>query len=291
MSTNTGFANGLDDDPNVDAGDYGTCSPAGAAGQATRITAATPGGVHVTGIDPDTIVTTLGDLIADAVASTGNVHLEATGETAVFVTSISPAGGYGPLSGDTEHVLDFEVVFTGVKACADKPAVFTGTIDVVADGVVVASKPVTVTVPACRYHHSVEFLCGTEQPLGDKECETVSAGKYATMVTIYNPTTCTVVIEKRFAPLVMKGEAIGREPRTIPAKPFARIKLGPGEATMDDCCSITDEFGGDGEFLAGVLDVVADAALEVTVTHTVSGEARGMAPGITSRSITARRAP
>jgi hypothetical protein len=291
VSTTTGFANALDDDPNGGVTDYDACTPAGAAGQATRITGATPGGVHVMGIDPDSIVTTLGDLIADAVASTGNVHLEATGDTAAFVTSISPAGGYGPLAGDTEHRLDFEVVFTGARACAEKPQVFTGTIDVVADGVVVASKPVTITVPACRYHHSVEFLCGAEKDRDAEECDTLSGGRYATMVTIYNPGTCTVVIEKRFAPLVVDGEAVGREPRTQPAKPFARIELGAGEAAMDDCCSIRDEFGGGTAFLAGVLDVVADAPLEVTVTHTVGAEGRGGAPSISSRTVTTRRAP
>ena len=83
-------SNALDDDPDIDAGDYTTCPPAGAAGQATRISAAT-GGSHTTGINADTIATTLGDLIASAVASTTSVSLVPTGDTAQFVESISPA--------------------------------------------------------------------------------------------------------------------------------------------------------------------------------------------------------
>ena len=54
----------------------------------------------------------------------------------------------------------FEVTWVGVKDCREHDQVFTGTIDVVADGVVVAQKRVRVTVPACRYHYSVEFVAG-----------------------------------------------------------------------------------------------------------------------------------
>ncbi|MGL5849271.1 MAG: hypothetical protein ACRCZD_00695, partial [Phycicoccus sp.] len=134
VSTTTGAADALDGDPNADAGDYTTCPGAGSPGQATRITAATPGGTHVSGIDPASIVATLSALIADAVKGTGNVRLEATGDTAQFVESITPAGGYGPLAGDETHVLTFEVVWVGTRPCAERDQEFTGTIDVVADG-------------------------------------------------------------------------------------------------------------------------------------------------------------
>ena len=59
-----------------------------------------------------------------------------------------------------EHVLTFEVTWVGVKACLERDQVFLGTLDVVADGVVVAAKKVRVTVPACRYHYTVEMICG-----------------------------------------------------------------------------------------------------------------------------------
>ncbi len=292
VGTTTGFADDLDDDPNASVFDYGACAPAGSAGQATRITAATAGS-YTEGVDPDTVATTLGDLIAAAVSTIGNVHLVATGGTAQFVESITPAGGYGPLKGDVEHVLTFEVVWRGVKACAEKKQEFTGTIDVVADGTVVAQKKVRVTVPPCRYHHSVEFLCRTEKQDADgkEKCLTVEPGHYSTVVTIYNPLSCPVVIEKRFAPLVRNGEPEGREPRKVPAKPFAKIVLQPGEATMDDCCAIAEAVGNDPRLLVGVLDIVASHPLDVTVTHTVTGSREAGASGITSRTVRPHRAP
>jgi hypothetical protein len=143
---------------------------------------------------------------------------------------------------------------------------------------------VRITVPACKFHHSVEMICGTARSRDDEKCQTVADGRYATVVTIYNPTTCTVVVTKYFAPLVLNDDAVGREPKTVPARPFARIKLAPGEATMDDCCSLQEAVGRpSGRLLLGVLDLVADHALEVTVTHTVPGS-------VDSRSIHARKA-
>ena len=45
--------------------------------------------------------------------------------------------------------MTFEVVFKGAVPCRDEDQVFTGTLDVVADGKVVARKRVQITVPAC----------------------------------------------------------------------------------------------------------------------------------------------
>ena len=306
VSTDTGTVGALDGDPTQFADDYLVCGIGGSAGQATRMTAATPGGTHTTGVNAGQIVTTLVDLIKAAVLSIGNLHLVATGSTAQFVTSITPPGGYGPLPGDRAHTLPFDVVWTGVLDCAEKDRTFTGSLDVVADGVVVASKPVTVTVPACRWHHSVEMICGLEKPgggpgddkgddKGDDEhgpdrCRTVVDGRYATAVTVYNPTTCTVTVVKYFAPLIVNGDPVGREPRTVKARPFARIRLAPGEATLDDCCTLAEAVGPTGGPLTlGVLDIVADHALEVTATHTANGAGRA-ATSITSRTIKPRRA-
>src|SRR6266536_4201123 len=172
ISTTTGFPAALDDDPTQSAGDYGACGvPGGSPGQATRITAATSGSL-TTGIDAGAIVTTLTTLIEAAVTSTGNVNVVPSPEIAGFVDSISPPGGYGPLSGDHEHVLAFEVVWVGTEKCGPKDQVFTGTLNVVADGIVVARKRVLITVPACRYHHSVEMVCGHKDDRDDR-CETV----------------------------------------------------------------------------------------------------------------------
>jgi hypothetical protein len=295
VSTDTGVAGALDGDPTAGSTDYGACPIGGSPGQATRMTAATPAGTHTVGINAATIVSTLVSLIKAAVQSIGNVHLQPTGAIGAFVTSINP-GGYGPLPGDVAHDLPFEVTWTGLRGCADDDEVFTGSLDVIADGVVVASKPVTITVPACRWHHSVEMICGTEDGERDDDhhgrdrCETVVPGRYATAVTIYNPTTCTVTVVKYFAPLILHGKPVGREPRTVPARPFAYLKLGPGEATLDDCCSLAEAVGPTGgPLVLGVLDVVADRALEVTVTHTASGPGRG-GTSIDARTITPRRA-
>lgn len=283
VSTTTGFANALDDDPTVGAFDYP--APGGAAGQATRITAATAGS-HTTGVNPGTIVTTLATLIAEAVTSIGSVSLVPTGATAEFIESITPAS-YGPLPGDVEHVLTFEVTFVGVKDCRDRDQEFTGTIDVVADGVVVAQKRVRIIVPACRYHYSVEFVAGNAKD--SREPEPFVPGLYATAVTIYNPGTCPVEIEKRFAPLILDDKVIGREPDVQPAKQFAAITLQAGEATFDDRMALREIAGGSTGLLFGVLDIVSDRPLSVTATHTAGGKEPG--PSITSRTIEALRAP
>jgi hypothetical protein len=282
VSTTTGFASALDDDPTIGAFDYP--APGGTAGQATRITAAT-GGSHTTGVNPGSIVATLAGLIAAAVTAIGSVSLVSTGATAAFIESITPAS-YGPLPGDEEHVLSFEVTWVGIKDCRDRDQVFTGTIDVVADGVVVAQKSVRITVPQCRYHYSVEFVAGERK---DREPGPFLPGRYATAITIYNPGTCPVEIEKRFATLVVEGRAIGREPDVVPAKPFAAITLQAGEATFDDEVALK-EFGAvTAGLFFGVLDIVSDRPLSVTATHTAGGREPG--PSITSRTIEAHRAP
>lgn len=281
VSTTTGAAAGLDDDPAADAGDYGVCgAPGGVAGQATRIAAAT-GGSHTTGINAGAIVTTLVGLIQAAVTSTGNVRLVASTEIAEFIESLTPPAGYGPLPGNVEHQLPFDVAWVGTRKCREENQVVQGTIDVVADGVVVAQKSVRITVPACRFHHAVEVLCGTRPPEAEGRCETVVPGRYATAVTIYNPSSCPVKVEKRFAPLVRRGEAEGREPRTVPARRFATIRLEPGEATMDDCCALEEAVGPTGGGITlGVLDLVANGPLEVVAVLT-STDAPGTAGAAT----------
>lgn len=149
ISTGTGYPNGMDDDPTWGAFDYNSyCgAPGGTAGQATRIAAAT-GGTHVVGVSSADIVQLIKDLVTNAVTTINNLSLVPTGGTAQFVGSISPAS-YGPLNSDVEHVLPFQVHWVGTVACADEDQVFTGTLDVVADGSVVAQKQVTITVPEC----------------------------------------------------------------------------------------------------------------------------------------------
>jgi hypothetical protein len=134
------------------------------------------------------------------------------------------------------------------------------------------------------------MICGLERGGEHDKCQTLGDGRYATAVTIYNPTTCTVTLVKYFAPLVLHGEAVGREPRTVRARPFAKLVLRPGEATLEDCCSLAAATGPTGgPLLVGVLDIVADHALEVTVTHTANGAGEA-ATSINARTIKPRRA-
>ena len=291
ISTDTGTPGALDGDPTADNFDYGVCTIGGSPGQATRIAGAT-GGSHTTGVDATTIIATLISLISAAVQSINHLVLQPTGAITPFVTSITPPS-YDSLAGDVDHTLPFDVTWTGVVDCADEDQVFTGSLDVVADGNVVASKPVTITVPACRWHHSTEMICGLQRGGDDDkrdECQTVVDGRYATAVTIYNPSTCTVTLVKYFAPLVLDGKPVGREPQARFARPFAKLQLRPGQATLEDCCSLAEVVGPTGGALVlGVLDVVADHALEVTVTHTANG-AGDAATSINSRTIRPRRA-
>ena len=275
ISTVTGFANGLDDDPTSSAGDYSPfCSIGGTPGQATRIANAT-GGAYRSGIDATNIVNTIIDLVNKAITTINNLSLVPTGETASFVSSISPATGYGPLSSETEHVLEFKVVFTGVKPCTEKPQVFTGTIDAVADDVVVASKSVNITVPKCKRSYSVKFVCGIQQE--DCKCgeAVVRPGVYATEINIHNYKDTEVQIDKYVLPVVFVGSPIGREPKFVERKAKDSIVLPPNTATMDDCQRI-------GELLfdatppspmpltIGFLEIVSTEELNVSAVYTVS---------------------
>jgi hypothetical protein len=290
ISTDTGTPGALDGDPTADNFDYGACTIGGSPGQATRIAGAT-GGSHTTGVDATTMIATLISLISAAVQSINHLVLQPAGAIAPFVTSIAPPS-YDSLAGDVDHTLPFDVTWAGGVDCADEDQVFTGSLNVVADGNVVASKPVTITVPACRWHHSTEMICGLQRGGDDgkrDECQPVADGRYATAVTIYNPSTCNVTLVKYFAPLILDGKPVGREPRAVFARPFAKLLLGPGQATLEDCCSLAEAVGPTGgPLVLGVLDIVADHALDVTVTHTANG-AGDAATSVNARTIRPRR--
>ncbi len=265
---------GLDADPVHGSTDYtGTCgAPAGTVGQASRLAAAT-GGAFVTGINPANIVNTIISLVTAAVSGINHVTLVPSATIAPFIVSITPAAGYGPLSGDTEHVLGFDVKFRGIP-CADKDQVFSGTLDVVADGVVVATKKVQITVPACKprtVRYSVKFVCGTQQE--ECGCLPVRPGHHATHISIHNYSGDAVEIRKRFIPLVLAGAALGREPGVAKARAEDTIKLPPHSATMDDCCRITELlFGAPVDTLTiGVMEIIASRDLSVTAVYTTDG--------------------
>lgn len=276
-------APGLDVDPLPSSFDYNAvCGPpGGSAGQATRIANAT-GGQFVSGINAGNIVNTIITLVTSAVGSINNLKLVPTGGAAPFVVSITPATGYGPLSGDKEHELRFDVVFKGVVPCTDEDQVFTGTIDVVADGVVVASKRVRITVPACRkdrFSYSVKFICGEQRECAC-ECVSVRPGIYATEINIHNYHDADVKIEKFVTPVVFAGVPVGREPKVAARKASDQIVLPPHTATMDDCCRIAGLlFGGKPPspipLTIGFLEISSSHELAVTAVYTVSDSKSG----------------
>lgn len=276
ISTDTGIPNALDADPIPFSSDYNAdCgAPGGTAGQATRIAAAT-GGAHAVGVNPATIVTTIIDLIKAVVTFINNVSLVPDPVVMPFVTSITPAGGYGPLAGDKEHILKFEVTFTadGVT-CTTKDQVFEGSLNVVVDGTVVAKKPTRITIPACKYTYSVKYVCGVQQQC-ECECTPVRPGVYATEINIHNYKCHEAKVEKWFIPLVFSGAPVGREPRVSKRRALDRIVLPADSATMDDCCRVTELLLGAPSsspmpLTVGFVEIVSNVELSVTAVYTAT---------------------
>jgi hypothetical protein len=275
ISTNTGVAGALDGDPTT-GGDYsGTCPVGGASGQATRLAAAT-GGQHVSGIDAASIVNTIIDLIEAAVLAIDKVTLEPTAAIAPFVESISPAS-YGPLSGKETHVLPFKVKWRGIKPCDEKDVVVKGGLNAAADGMVIARKPVTITVPACppEFVYAVKYICGTAPDCGCGDTM-VRPGRYATEINLHNPGRNTAAVTKRVTPLVSAGIGIGREPRVQTTVGADRIKLPSHGATMDDCRRLAEmHYGAPPEgslpLTVGFLEIVSTQQLVVTAVYTATG--------------------
>ncbi|HYR27977.1 MAG TPA: hypothetical protein VEU30_05895 [Thermoanaerobaculia bacterium] len=267
---------GLDDDPNASSADYGACTPAGLAGQASRIAAAT-GGAFATTLNPASIVGTIINLITAAVSQINNVSVVATGATAPLVVSISPAGGYGPLAGDKDHSLQFDVVFKAPPCRTGVTQIFNGALDVVADGSVVATKPVSITVPPCKprevFSYSVKFVCGTASKC-DCACGPVRPGIYATEINIHNPQDVEARLQKYVIPVVLAGAAAGREPGFVGRKASDRITLPPHSATMDDCCRLGELLFGAATgaipLTIGFFEIISPVELSITAVYTAT---------------------
>jgi hypothetical protein len=275
ISTDTGVVGALNGDPTA-GGDYGgTCGIGGAPNQATRITAAT-GGQHVSGINAAAIVDTIIDLIEAAVLAINQVTLVPTAAVAPFVEAISPAS-YGPLSGKETHVLPFKVSWRGIRPCGDEDVVIKGGLNAVADGVVIARKPVTITVPACppEFVYAVKYICGTAPDCGCAEAA-VRPGRYATDINLHNPGRDTAAVSKLAIPLVSAGIGVGREPRAQNPVGADRIKLPAHAATMDDCRRLAElHYGAPPEgslpLTVGFLEIVSTQQLVVTAVYTATG--------------------
>lgn len=148
MKTNYRAPAGLDDEPRSSSSAFRSkCGePGGTPGQGTRIAQAT-GGKLVQGVSVDTIVETITTELAAQITSIGNVSLVASGATAPFVQAIAPSDGYSSLSRDQDHEISFDVSWIGTVEATYEDQVFTGSLDVVADGEVIGGKTVKITVP------------------------------------------------------------------------------------------------------------------------------------------------
>ncbi|HEV7409489.1 MAG TPA: hypothetical protein VGO01_13470 [Bradyrhizobium sp.] len=275
ISTNTGYALGLNDDATPTAFDY-PCPNTGLAGQGGRIASAT-GGSYASGVNAATIANTILAMITAATNLFNNIHLAASGGTAPFVTSITPAAGYGPVD-NKGHDYVFKVTFTG-PPCKDTDQVYTGTIDVVADGKVVAQKKVTLTVIACeRWSYGVKFLCGyvKEGPPGVvplTAAATLRPGIYATEVNILNHQGGPVTVHKYLYPLMRQTEPVGREPRFVGRRAADAITLPPKTATFDDCFRLHEllhEVPTDEPLSIYFLELVSPVELTVTAVYTAN---------------------
>jgi hypothetical protein len=204
-----------------------------------------------------------------------NVTLKPSPSIAPFIASIDPAGGYGPLPAEREHVLKFRVKFKGIP-CKDEVQIVTGTIDVVIDRVVATAKRVRITVPPCKaaeFVYAVQFVCGTVPECGCA-CTPVRPGRYATEINIHNYSGTSVRIRKRVIPVVFAGAVTGREPATAGPKAVDAITLPPHSATMDDCCRLTELLLGapvGASHNIGILEITASADVAVTAVYTSSG--------------------
>ncbi len=259
--------------PGLDAapsGGYPGCPSLTTPGQATAITAAS-GGSLTAGVDPAATAAAILTALVKAVAIK-NVHLQPAGAIAPFVTSITPPS-YGPLDPTKPHQLTFDLTFErNAERCALRDQVFTGEIDVVMDGAVVARKPTKITIPKCRYHYVVKFVCGVDETR--EGCSPVRPGRYATEINLYNGHCSAATIVKRVVPVVLRGEPVGREPRVAKVMAEDRIQLPPNTATMDDCCRLAEllkqpvTLGA--PLTIGFLEIESDAPLTVTAVYTAS---------------------
>jgi hypothetical protein len=266
-------------------GDY-PCPNTGSPGQGTQIALLT-GGSYTNGVNPSTICSTIIAMVEAATNSFNNIHLAAAGGTAPFTTSITPAAGYGPVSGKESHDYVFRVVFTG-PPCKNTDQVYTGTIDVIGDGLIVAKKTVRITVHACeRWSYAVKFICGyvKEGPPGVvplTAAPTLRPGIYATEVNILNYLDVPITVHKYLYPLMEHGEAAGREPHSVTRRLEDVITLREHTATFDDCQRLHElmhKVPGDEPLSIGWLELVSPVELHVAAVYTAN-DLRGISTDV-----------
>lgn len=136
ISTNTGFANGLNDTPTQ--GDY-SCANAGTSGQATRITDAT-GGTYQTGVNAASVVGAILGAITDVARDITAQPVECD----PLEISFAPLSHEGVVGGEAVTVEFIETILVPLDTT---PGPYNCTVDFLADGSPIGTQNVTITVP------------------------------------------------------------------------------------------------------------------------------------------------
>lgn len=122
--------------------------------------------------------------------------------------------------------------------------------------------------------YSVKFVCGRAL-----RNEALARGQYRTEINIHNYGDREAHLEKHILPTILKGRALGREPRQQGVKAEDTMTLRPHSVTMDDCCRIGQLLYGkevactELPLTVGFLEIVSDAPLDVTAVYTTAGAA------------------
>lgn len=136
--------------------------------------------------------------------------------------------------------------------------------------------PVVVAPPnrhRTAFNYMATFICGTESG-GCCSCAPVAPGRYATAVTLYNPTPKDVKIALAVIPTTLAGATSGRWPEMVERRALDKIVLKPGSATTIDCCAIGEMLLGasppsSNATTYGVLAFESSARIDVSATFTV----------------------
>jgi len=127
------------------------------------------------------------------------------------------------------------------------------------------------------FSYSVKFVCGV-QPENECGCgcAPVRPGAYATEINIHNYNNVRAEINKSVIPVVLAGNPIGREPRTVGSMGAEQISLPASHATMDDCCKIYELLSGHippsspPPLTIGFLHIRSNRPLNVTAVYTAT---------------------
>ena len=162
ISTTTATTS-LDSDPTLSVSQsyINACGPAvGFPGQA-RLIANETGGLALTEIEPDAIVEAIISSVEGVASRISSVRLVPTGETDFLIASIDPLQ-YNDLTSTSTHELPFRVRFERTERCdQEEEKTLFGRISAEVDGIVVAEKLVTVTLPKCTASPPPQLIQGS----------------------------------------------------------------------------------------------------------------------------------